>query len=339
MLTPDPPVLSVQDLKIWFDLDEGCVRAVDGISFDLLGGQTLAIVGESGCGKSMTALGILRLVNPPGHTVGGRILLNRAPAGQPEQVIDLAAIDPHARMLQSIRGSRIALVFQEPMASFSPVYTVGNQIIEAIRLHQSLGRKEARAKAIEMLRKVGVSVPERRVDQYPHELSGGLLQRAMIAMALVCRPDVLIADEPTTALDVTTQAQILALLRDLQRESNMAIVLITHDLGLVAQIADYVLVMYLGRAVEYAPVDAIFHDPKHPYTRALLHSVPNAHSSSREPLATIAGRIPHPMHRPGGCPFHDRCTEFMPGKCDRFEPKLLSVAADHQVSCFLHNLP
>jgi peptide/nickel transport system ATP-binding protein len=198
---------------------------------------------------------------------------------------------------------------------------------------------DARIKAIETLRKVGVSVPEQRIDQYPHELSGGLLQRAMIAMALVCNPTVLIADEPTTALDVTTQAQILRLLRDLQRETNMAILLITHDLGLVAQIADRVLVMYLGRVVEDAPVDAIFHFPRHPYTRALLKSAPGVQTDRNQPLATIPGRVPHPMNRPAGCPFHDRCSEFMAGKCDRFEPQLQPVADGHLVSCFLYHEP
>jgi oligopeptide/dipeptide ABC transporter ATP-binding protein len=337
MAASDSPVLSVQDLKTWFDTDGGIVRAVDGVSFEIARGETLAIVGESGCGKSMTARSILRLIDPPGRHVAGRILLDQAPVGKAAQMIDLATLAPNSPELQRIRGSRIALVFQEPMASFSPVYTVGNQIIEAIRLHQSLDRRQARDKAIEMLRKVGVSAPQQRIDQYPHELSGGLLQRAMIAMALVCQPAVLIADEPTTALDVTTQAQIMMLLRDLQRETNMAILLITHDLGLVAQMASRVLVMYLGKVVEDAPVDAIFHAPRHPYTRALLRSTPRAQTDRNEPLATIPGRVPHPMHRPAACPFHNRCGDFMPGKCDRFEPQLQSVADGHLVSCFLYH--
>ena len=332
------PVLSVQDLKTWFDTDEGVVRAVDGVSFDLYRGQTLAIVGESGCGKSMTARSILRLIDPPGRQVAGRILLAGDGGSIPADAVDLFKLDPQSRQMREIRGRRIALVFQEPMASFSPVYTIGNQITEAVRLHQRADRREAWTKAIEELRKVGVPNPERRMGQYPHELSGGLLQRAMIAMALVCQPSVLIADEPTTALDVTTQAQILALLGDLQRETKMAMILITHDLGVVAQIADQVLVMYLGRAVEYASVDAIFHAPKHPYTRALLRSLPDARGG-REPLPTIPGHVPHPMNRPGGCPFHDRCDEVIAGKCDKFVPQLSAVAEKHQASCFLYQEP
>ena len=329
MTIAEAPVLSVQDLKTWFDTDEGVVRAVDGVSFELRRGETLAIVGESGCGKSMTARSILRLIDPPGRQLQGRILLDGA--------VDLFTLDPNSRQMREIRGRRLALVFQEPMASFSPVYTIGNQITEAVCLHQRMDRSAAWAKAIEQLRKVGVSSPERRMAQYPHELSGGLLQRAMIAMALVCQPSVLIADEPTTALDVTTQAQILALLRDLQRETRMAMILITHDLGVVAQIADRVLIMYLGRGVEYATVDAIFHAPKHPYTRALLRSLPDARG--REPLATIPGHVPHPRNRPGGCPFHDRCDEFISGKCDKHEPQLKLVAEGHQASCFLYQEP
>jgi peptide/nickel transport system ATP-binding protein len=238
--------------------------------------------------------------------------------------------------MRAIRGAEIALIFQEPMSSFSPVHTIGNQIVEAIRLHQPVGRREARAQTIEMLRRVGVSTPEQRVDQLAYQLSGGLRQRAMIAMALSCRPTLLIADEPTTALDVTTQTQILELMRQLQREDGMAIMLITHDLGVVAEMATDVVVMYLGRVVEQAPVDAIFHAPRHPYTRALLRSIPRIRARTRERLTPIMGAVPHPYDRPTGCPFHPRCAEFMAGRCDRQAPSLRPVDAHHAVSCFLY---
>jgi peptide/nickel transport system ATP-binding protein len=250
--------------------------------------------------------------------------------------VDLAKLAPDGAEMRSIRGAEIALIFQEPMSSFSPVHSVGNQIIEAVRLHQPVGRRQARARAIEMLRRVGVSSPEQRVDQLAHQLSGGLRQRAMIAMALSCQPTLLIADEPTTALDVTTQTQILELMRQLQQEDGMAIMLITHDLGVVAEMATDVAVMYLGRVVEQGPVDAIFHAPRHPYTRALLRSIPRIRSRSRERLIPIAGSVPHPYDRPTGCPFHPRCADFVAGTCDRREPVLQSVGDRHAVSCFLY---
>ena len=238
--------------------------------------------------------------------------------------------------MRAIRGAEIALIFQEPMSSFSPVHTIGNQLIEAILLHQHVSKREARARALEMLRHVGIPLPEQRLDAYAYQLSGGLRQRAMIAMALSCNPSLLIADEPTTALDVTTQAQILDLMRRLQHEYGMAIMLITHDLGVVAEMADDVVVMYLGRVVEQAPVDEIFYAPKHPYTQALLRSIPHIRSKSREHLASIAGFVPHPYNRPPGCPFHPRCASFMPGVCDRREPDLQQIEAQHAVSCFLY---
>jgi peptide/nickel transport system ATP-binding protein len=238
--------------------------------------------------------------------------------------------------MRAIRGAEIALIFQEPMSSFSPVHTVGSQIIEAILLHQPVSRREARDRAIEMLRRVGVSTPEQRVDQLSNQLSGGLRQRAMIAMALSCHPTLLIADEPTTALDVTTQTQILELMRQLQREDGMAIMLITHDLGVVAEMATDVAVMYLGRVVEQAPVDAIFHAPKHPYTRALLRSIPRMRARSRERLTPIAGAVPHPYDRPAGCPFHPRCPDAIPGRCNVDAPRLRPVGDGHAVSCFLY---
>jgi oligopeptide/dipeptide ABC transporter ATP-binding protein len=263
-------------------------------------------------------------------------LFRRQDGSAAERTVDLAKLDANGAEMRAIRGAEIALIFQEPMSSFSPVHSVGNQIIEAIQLHQAVNRKEARAQTIEILRRVGVSTPEQRVDQLPNQLSGGLRQRAMIAMALSCEPTLLIADEPTTALDVTTQTQILELMQKLQREDGMAIMLITHDLGVVAEMATDVAVMYLGRVVEQAPVDAIFHDPKHPYTRALLRSIPRIRSKTRERLTPIAGSVPHPYDRPTGCPFHPRCSEFMAGRCDREAPVLKPVGTQHAVSCLLY---
>jgi len=314
------------------------VKAVDGVSLEMNERATLGIVGESGCGKSITARSILRIVDRPGRIVEGEIWFRRPGAnGEPGgRAVDLAKLAPDSEEMRSIRGAEIALIFQEPMSSFSPVHSVGNQIIEAIRLHQKISRREARDRAIEMLRRVGVSSPESRLDQLSNQLSGGLRQRAMIAMALSCNPTLLIADEPTTALDVTTQTQILELLRRLQREDGMAIMLITHDLGVVAEMATDVAVMYLGRVVEQAPVDAIFHAPRHPYTRALLRSIPRMRSRSGARLTPIAGAVPHPYDRPTGCPFHPRCADFLAGRCDREAPSLKPVGDRHAVSCFLY---
>src|SRR5881409_1357943 len=335
--TATQTLLSVRNLKTYFPQDEGTVKAVDGVAFDLYPGATLGIVGESGCGKSVTARSILRIVDRPGRIVDGEIHFRRpATDGGAGQTVDLTKLEPNGPEMRAIRGAEIALIFQEPMSSFSPVHSVGNQIIEAILLHQQVSRRDARDKTIEMLQRVGVSSPEARVDQLASQLSGGLRQRAMIAMALSCHPTLLIADEPTTALDVTTQTQILELMRRLQREDGMAIMLITHDLGVVAEMATDVAVMYLGRVVEQAPVDAIFHAPRHPYTRALLRSIPHIRSKSHEHLASIAGFVPHPYNRPPGCPFHPRCASFMPGICDRHEPDLQQIDDKHAVSCFLY---
>jgi peptide/nickel transport system ATP-binding protein len=309
---------------------------VDGVSFDVTAGATLGIVGESGCGKSITARSILRIVDRPGRIIEGEIHFRRPSANGSGAVVDLTKLDANGPEMRSIRGAEIALIFQEPMSSFSPVHTIGNQIVEAIRLHQDVTPRQAREQAIETLRRVGVSTPEERVDQLAYQLSGGLRQRAMIAMALSCRPTLLIADEPTTALDVTTQTQILELMRQLQKEDGMAIMLITHDLGVIAEMATEVAVMYLGRVVEQAPVDAIFYDPRHPYTRALLRSIPRMRARTRERLTPIAGAVPHPYDRPAGCPFHPRCTEFMAGRCDAQAPLLKPVADRHAVSCFLY---
>jgi peptide/nickel transport system ATP-binding protein len=334
-----PTLLSVRDLKTYFYQDEGMVKAVDGVSFDLYPGGTLGIVGESGCGKSVTARSILGIVDRPGRIVDGEIRFRRQAVtrvGDANRVVDLAKLPPNGPDIRAIRGAEIALIFQEPMSSFSPVHTIGSQIDEAIMLHQQVDRRRAREKTIEMLRRVGVSSPEQRVDQLSNQLSGGLRQRAMIAMALSCHPTLLIADEPTTALDVTTQSQILDLMRQLQREDGMAIMLITHDLGVVAEMATDVAVMYLGRVVEQAPVDEIFHAPRHPYTQGLLRSIPRMRSRSRERLNPIAGVVPHPYDRPTGCPFHPRCPQFMPGRCDAEEPTLRPVGDKHAVSCFLY---
>ena len=326
------PLLSVRNLKTSFFQDEGTTRAVDGASFDVYPGRTLGIVGESGCGKSVTAQSILRIVDHPGRIVEGEIVLTRADGSQ----VDLVKLRANSREIRSIRGGDIGLIFQEPMTSFSPVHTVGAQIVEAVRLHNAVSKKEARLRGIEALRSVGIPKPERRIDEYSFELSGGLRQRAMIAVALSCDPRLLIADEPTTALDVTTQAQILDLLRKIQHERGMAIMLITHNLGVVAEMADDVVVMYLGRVVEQGTVDDIFHDPKHPYTKALLQSIPSIESVPRLRLPTISGSIPHPFNRPAGCPFHPRCTAAIPGRCDVSEPPLLPVGDGRTASCFLY---
>jgi peptide/nickel transport system ATP-binding protein len=333
------PILSVKDLKTYFFQDEGVVQAVDGASFDLYAGRTLGIVGESGCGKSITARSILRIVDRPGRITNGEIWLRRDLGNGQVEEVDLTQLGTDDRKMRSIRGAEIALIFQEPMSSLSPHYTVGNQIIESIRLHTNLSRKAARQEAIDMLRMVGIPRPERRIDEYSFQLSGGLRQRVMIALALSSNPKILIADEPTTALDVTTQAQILDLLRQIQQERDLAIILITHDMGVIAEMADDVAVMYLGQIVEKGPVDQIFHDPQHPYTQALLRSIPSIFSAPRTKLSTISGSIPHPYARPKGCSFYPRCQHFMAGTCDTYEPTLLPVNNEQTVSCFLYHQP
>ena len=327
------PILSVRDLHTHFFADEGVVRAVDGTSFDLYAGQTLGIVGESGCGKSVTARSILRIVDRPGRIVSGEILLRRADGS----MTDMVKLAPDGREARAIRGGEIGLVFQEPMSSLSAFHTIGNQLIEAIRLHAPLSKRQARDRAIELLAMVGIPRPDQRIDAYSFELSGGLRQRVMIALALAAEPRVLIADEPTTALDVTTQAQILELIRSLQQKRELAVILITHDMGVIAEMADDVVVMYLGKEVEKGPVDAIFHAPQHPYTRALLRSIPNVLAEPREKLATIAGSIPHPFARPRGCPFHPRCTEAIQGVCDAAFPATIAVGDRQAAACHLLN--
>lgn len=335
------PLLKVEDLKAYFFMDEGTVRAVDGVSFDVFPGKVVGIVGESGCGKSVTMKAILRILDPSARIVSGKVTLRSRLDSQdpnsPEELVELTRLHPNSRKIRKIRGSEIALIPQEPMAAFSPVHTVGNQIIETILLHQDVSKEQARQIAIDVFRSVGISMPEQRIDSYSWELSGGLRQRAIIAMALSCNPRLLIADEPTTAIDVTTQAQILKLLRKLQEERQTSIIFITHDLGVIAQMADEVVVMYLGMVMEKGSVQMIFKDAKHPYTQALLRSIPSVQSTPRVKLPTIAGSIAHPFNRPKGCPFHPRCTHFMRGVCDANQPALTPVGEDHFVSCFLYS--
>ncbi len=339
MLEPDE-ILRTEDLQVHFYTQEGLVKAVDGASFSVKRGKVLGIVGESGCGKSVTALAILRIIPPPGKIVGGRILYQRQLShnghGTESQVIDLTELHPRGREMRAIRGGEISMVFQEPMTSLDPVYTVGNQIMEAITLHQEVTKAEAREIAIEMLRRVGMPQPERTIDSYPHQLSGGMRQRVMIAIALSCNPSLLIADEPTTALDVTTEAQILELMKALQQDMGMTIIFITHNLGVVAEMCDDVIVMYLGKVVEHTDVDSLFYDPKHPYTRALLRSIPRLGERGKR-LEPIKGIVPDPYSIPSGCPFWPRCPDFIPGTCDLQVPDFITVKPGHQVRCHLYN--
>jgi oligopeptide/dipeptide ABC transporter ATP-binding protein len=334
-------LLEIKDLKTYFFLDEGTARAVDGVDMSIKRGQTLGVVGESGCGKSVTARSILRIVPKPGRIVEGEITLHRiltrngGNSALTEEV-KLTDLDPMGAEIRSIRGAEIALVPQEPMMSLSPVHTLSNQIVEAILLHQDVSKTEAREKAIDMLDLVGMPQPSRTIDRYPHELSGGMRQRGVIAMALSCHPSLLIADEPTTAVDVTTEAQILKLMRGLQEELGMAIMYITHNLGVIAQMSEGVAVMYMGKIVEQADVDTIFHNPLHPYTRALLKSIPRLgqRTRDRQRLASIRGMVPDPYALPQGCSFHPRCAEAIAGKCNLEQPSLVEVEPGHMVRCF-----
>lgn len=323
-------LLQVVDLKTYFFSREGTLHAVDGVNFHLRHNEILGIAGESGCGKSVTAQSILRIVPKNGQIVDGQILLDLD-----GRVVDLTKLNPDGKEIRKIRGKEIAMIFQEPMTSFSPVHTIGNQIIETIVLHQKLSKKAARAQAIELLGKVGMPNPARVIDEYPFNLSGGMRQRAMIAMALSCQPKILIADEPTTAVDVTIQAQVLELMRTLQQELHMSILIITHDLGIIAELTDNVMIMYLGKEVEYGPTAEIFTNPQHPYTRGLLQSIPKL-SPGRMGLTPIAGSVPSPYEMPVGCKFHPRCSEFIKGKCDQEEPSVYRTGEQHWVSCFLY---
>jgi len=332
-------LLDVNNLKTYFFMDEGTARALDGVDFQIKRGQTLGVVGESGCGKSVTARSILRIVPRPGRIVEGKITYYQpVENGSLMEEIDLTEVNPKGTLIRSLRGGQIALVPQEPMTSLSPVHTLGNQIVEAIVLHQSVSRTEAREKAIEMLKLVGMPQPDRTIDRYPHELSGGMRQRGVIAMSLSCHPNLLIADEPTTALDVTTEAAILKLMRQLQDELGMAIMFITHNLGVVAQMTEYVIVMYMGKVVEEADVDTIFYEPKHPYTQALLQSIPRLGQRTRERrrLESIKGTVPDPYSIPKGCSFHPRCSQRILGVCDQEDPPYLEVDEGHKVRCVLY---
>jgi len=318
-------LLSVRNLKTYFYTDEGVVKAVDGLTYELHKGETLGIVGESGCGKSVHALSVMRLIpQPPGKIVEGEILF--------EGINLLKLPDDDMR---KIRGNRIAMIFQEPMTSLNPVLTIGEQIAEAVMLHQRLNKKDAWDRAAEMLDKVKIPLAKERVRDYPHQFSGGMRQRVMIAMALSCNPSILVADEPTTALDVTIQAQILELMRELQQEFNMAIILITHNLGVVAETCDNVVVMYAGRPVEHATVQRIFRDPKHPYTWGLLHSIPKLYER-KERLIPIEGQPPSLIDLPVGCTFAPRCP-FAMEICVKQDPPDYAVGADHYAKCFLHS--
>ena len=325
-------VLEVKDLHVHFTTDEGVVKAVDDLTFDIPRGKTVCIVGESGCGKSVTARAILQVVEAPGEIVNGS--MDFYPDA--DTSIDLAGLHPRRKEIRAIRGKDITMIFQEPMTALSPMYTIGNQIMETLRWHLPISKQEARQKSIQALDKVGIPRPDELIDAYTFELSGGMRQRAMIAMALVCEPKLLIADEPTTALDVTTQANILDLMRDLQRDMGMSMMFITHDLGVVAEIADEVVVMYLGTVVERGTVDQIFSEPKHPYTRALLRSIPRIDTRNHRRLDTIQGSVPHPLNRPKGCTFHNRCDFAVAGLCDVITPQSIQLDDGRNVRCLAY---
>ncbi len=324
-------LLQVENLQVEFRTRRGTALVLNGVDFEVRRGETLCVVGESGCGKSMTALALLRLIpQPPGRIRGGRILFNGEDLVQASE----------ARM-REVRGNRISMIFQEPMTSLNPVFTVGDQIGESLRLHAGLDRHQARERSIEMLRQVGIPAPERRVDEYPHQMSGGMRQRVMIAMALACRPDILIADEPTTALDVTVQAQIFDLLRELQRDKGTAIVMITHDMGAVAEMADRVMVMYAGRVIEQGTAEQVLSHPGHPYTQGLIDCLPELGSSrhaERTELTEIAGVVPSIWELGSGCAFRERCPHAM-ARCAHEVPPMIATGAGHGVACWLHAQP
>jgi len=329
----DQMVIEVKDLAVHFAVFQGRVPAVNGVSFTIERGKTLGVVGESGCGKSVTGLSIMHLLpTPPAELIGGEIVFHRLSTGE---VIDITKLSPQSAEMRSIRGNDIAMIFQEPMTSMTPAYTIGEQIMEAVILHQKVNKREARQRAVEMLDRVGMPQPGRNVDSYPHQLSGGMLQRAMIAAALSCQPSLLIADEPTTALDVTTAAQILDLMGQLQDEMGMAIMHVSHNLGVVAEVANEVAVMYLGRIVERSSVDDLFYNPKHPYTRGLMHSIPQI--GQRQRLEPIRGVVPEPDAIPKGCAFAPRCPLFSPATCPPIVPPSVTVGPGHEVLCYRYD--
>lgn len=324
-------LLEVKDLHTYFELEEGTLKAVNGVSFTIRKNRTLGIVGESGCGKSVTAQSIMRITPKKNSSMRGQILLHHESGA-----VDVAQLDEDGDEMRDLRGRDIAMIFQEPMTAFSPVHTVGNQIMEALFVHGERNKREARRRAIALLDEVGIPAPERRIDEYPFQLSGGMRQRSMIAMAIILNPRLLIADEPTTALDVTIQAQILRLMKGLQRDNGMAIMFITHDLGVIANMADDVAVMYLGKIVEYGASRQIFNDPKHPYTKGLLRSIPKFGTTIGKHLATIKGTVPVPLDPPDACPFANRCADFIAGTCDVRMPAAVAVAPGHSVNCVLY---
>lgn len=333
METRQDRLLEIEDLRTHFILEEGVLQAVDGVSLTIDRHQTVGIIGESGCGKSVMAQSVLRIVPPPGELVGGRILLH----GENAAPVDIASLDPFGEQIRQIRGGVVSMVFQEPMTSLSPVHGIGDQVAEMILQHTTVSRQEADERTIGLLNMVGIPDPAGRMKSYPHELSGGLRQRVVIAIALACNPSLLIADEPTTALDVTVQAQILELMKSLQQQFGMAIMFITHDLGTIAGMADEVAVMYLGRIVERAPVKRIFSNPLHPYTVGLLNSVPRLGSGKSGRLQSIEGTVPLPMDMPPQCGFLSRCDRAIAGKCDGNVPPLVQVEEDHFVRCVLYD--
>jgi len=317
-----PVLLEIDGLSTWFDTEEGVVKAVDGVSYKLLAGETLGVVGESGCGKSVTAMSILQLLpRPPARYAAGRILFRG------RNLLEFSEAE-----LRRVRGNEIAMIFQEPMTSLNPVFTVGNQIMEVLQLHRRMPAGEARAATLALLERVGIPAPQTRIDEYPHQMSGGMKQRIMIAMALACEPRLLIADEPTTALDVTIQAQILELLQQMQAQLGMSILLITHDLGVVAETSDHVAVMYASKIVEYASTEALFARPLHPYTFGLFQSLPEMHASGDRRLREIPGTVPSPLHFPSGCKFRERCFKALP-RCAQEEPVLVEVEPGHTLAC------
>lgn len=339
-------LVEIKGLRTYFHLAEGIVRAVDGVDLTMHRNETLGIVGESGCGKSISAYSMLRLVPPPGKIEGGEILYYKRSKDESAgsiEVVNITKLDPGGSEIRHLRGNHISMVFQEPMTAMSPVRTIGQQIGEAIILHQKVSKEEARKQTIEILRRVRMANPERVVDDYPFQLSGGMRQRAVIAMALCCRPSLLIADEPTTALDVTTEAQILNLMKDLQQEFGMAIMYITHNLGVIAEMASKVAVMYMGKVVEQTDIQSIFFNPQHPYTQGLLQSIPQlgdaVTKTEHKRLQVIKGMVPDPYSRLRGCPFHPRCPKYMSDICDQIEPQPIYTDPNHMVRCHLYGEP
>jgi len=330
---PDNRLLDIRDLEVQFDDPEGTVYAVNGVDLALDNRRVMGVVGESGCGKSVMSRAVMNILDTKGQIVSGQVLFRSQQLGW----LDLATLPEDGPQIRRIRGKEIAMIFQEPLAALSPVHKVGNQVMEMIRLHEDVTKQEARNRTIQLLGQVGIPDPQKRVDQYTYELSGGMRQRVMVAMAIACRPQLLIADEPTTALDVTIQAQILKLIRDLNEEFGMAVMIISHDLGVIAELADDVAVMYLGNVVERGTVRDVLKNPKHPYTHALMRSIPRAEVDRGQRLASIPGTVPDAHRIPSGCPFHPRCTSFIPGLCDSVVPQAHEVETGHRAACHLYS--